>query len=337
MAEAMSTSSNVPPPKRRRILDPSTVVPVQIYSNKVGRRLQLKLPAPVFSHIAPIDADQGPLLHPSTKDVAVVIDSDEEDLQLRSLQTKSHEPAAVHCPSPPSESPVQKQSTKVKKKLIEINRKLEAFTSSPPPEVRTRTRRQQRQPRSPTEEEDDDIIVVGSGTPPSTDVPLPREIPLKIRSRTNVHKVPVLPTTPLRDVIQQLSILLQVPAVRLLLLRKEVELPADATVADLGLSIADIIDCVIMATEKGKSSSCSSINSSDSITIRLQGNDRNSLQDFTVHRDAPLDSVFSQYVSSLPAKLRKKVRFHLDGSRVKGSATAAALDLEDGDIIEVWT
>ncbi|KAM9780144.1 NFATC2-interacting protein [Neosynchiropus ocellatus] len=332
----MSNSSNVPRPKRRRILDPSAVVPVQIYSNQVGSRLQLKPPAPVFSHITPTDTDQGHLLHSPTHDVAaVVIDSDEDDLQIRSLQTKSHERAAVRCPSPPSESPVQKQSTKAKRKLIEINRKLEAITSSPPPEIRTRTQRR-RQLQSPTAEEDDDIIVVGSMPSLNTDVSSPREIPLKIRCRTDVHKVPVLPTTPLREVIHQLSVLLQVPAARLLLLRKEVELLADSTVAALGLGIADIIDCVVMATEKGESrSSSNNSDNSDGITIRLQGND--SLQDFTVQRDAPLDSVFSRYVSSLPDNLRKKVRFHLDGSRVTGSATPAQLDLEDGDIIEVWT
>uniref|UniRef100_A0A3Q2E667 NFATC2-interacting protein n=1 Tax=Cyprinodon variegatus TaxID=28743 RepID=A0A3Q2E667_CYPVA len=52
-------------------------------------------------------------------------------------------------------------------------------------------------------------------------------------------------------------------------------------------------------------------------------------------QEAPLSSIFSQYLSGLPAGAARKVRFHFDGSKVTGSQTAAQLDLEDGDIIEV--
>uniref|UniRef100_A0A3P9P6M1 Rad60/SUMO-like domain-containing protein n=1 Tax=Poecilia reticulata TaxID=8081 RepID=A0A3P9P6M1_POERE len=52
------------------------------------------------------------------------------------------------------------------------------------------------------------------------------------------------------------------------------------------------------------------------------------------HQEAPLSSVFSQYLSRLPAGARRSVRFHFDGSKVAGSQTAAQLELEDGDIIE---
>lgn len=48
-------------------------------------------------------------------------------------------------------------------------------------------------------------------------------------------------TTPLSDVMDQLSLILKVPAARLLLLREAVELPTDSTISELGLGIADII------------------------------------------------------------------------------------------------
>lgn len=304
------------------------MVPVQIYSNQVAGRLQLKPPAPVFRHRAASDPEGPSPPSPPRVPAVTVSDSDEdEDLRRRSPHS-----AAVLSPSPPPESPVQKQSTKARRKLNEINRKLEAVTASPPAETRTRTRRKRKTQSPRVEEEDDDIIVVESRPPDPTEGASLRKIPLKIRCRTDVHKVPVLPTTVLGDVITQLSALLHVPAARLLLLRKEAELPADASVAALGLGIADIIDCVVMATEEEPSAE-----GGGSVTIRLQGDDRSSFRDFTLQRDAPLDSIFSQYVSSLPAHLRSSVRFHLDGGRVRGSATAAQLDLEDGDIIEVWT
>lgn len=41
--------------------------------------------------------------------------------------------------------------------------------------------------------------------------------------------------------LAQLSVILKVPPPRLLLLREEVELPADSSVGELGLGITDII------------------------------------------------------------------------------------------------
>ena len=55
-----------------------------------------------------------------------------------------------------------------------------------------------------------------------------------------------------------------------------------------------------------------------------------------VFQDAPLGSIFSQYLSSV-STARRAVRFLFDGCRVKHSQTPAQLDLEDGDVIEVWT
>lgn len=51
----------------------------------------------------------------------------------------------------------------------------------------------------------------------------------------------VVQSTPLSAVLDRLAVTLSVPRHRLLLLREEVELRADATVGALGLGIADII------------------------------------------------------------------------------------------------
>uniref|UniRef100_A0A665TJ40 NFATC2-interacting protein n=2 Tax=Echeneis naucrates TaxID=173247 RepID=A0A665TJ40_ECHNA len=159
-----------------------------------------------------------------------------------------------------------------------------------------------------------------------------REIPLKIRCRTDVHKIHVLSSTPLSDVLAQLSVILKVPPPRILLLRDDVELPTDSTVSELGLGIADIIDCVVMTAEdKNKAAAVDSI-----ITVRLQGKDRDSSQEFSLSKDAPLGPIFSQYLSKMSPSAQRKVRFHFDGSKVVHSQTPAQLDMEDGDIIEVW-
>lgn len=115
-------------------------------------------------------------------------------------------------------------------------------------------------------------------------------------------------------------------------MRNDLELPTDSTVGELGIGIADIIECDVMAAEEQ-----SEADSSNSITVRLQSKNRDSSQEFTLHRDAPLGSIFSQYTSNMSVIDRRKVRFHFDGSKVKDDQTPAQLDMEDGDIIEVWT
>lgn len=50
-----------------------------------------------------------------------------------------------------------------------------------------------------------------------------------------------LQSVPLSKVVDELSVKLKVPPSRIMLLRKEMELPTHLTANELGLSIADII------------------------------------------------------------------------------------------------
>ncbi|XP_054463880.1 NFATC2-interacting protein [Anoplopoma fimbria] len=336
MAESVSDGEQQavkPPPKRRRILDPSAIVSVPVYSNKVKSSLQMKPMAAMFAEKENSDdaADDSLWSQLSSRvpaaNVVHLSDSEEDEAEL---QTKKTEEATSCCPSPP-QSPVQKQSRQVTRKISEIDRRLRDVNSlmSPEPQDRKCVMEQ--------EDDDDDVIVMNpfSGRQSSPYSSSVREIPLKIRCRTDVHKIPVLSSTPLSDVVTKLSVLLDVPPPRLLLLREEVELQTDATVGELGLGIADIIECVVMAAEDNSKADSSS-SSSSSITVRLQSKDRDSSQDFSLHRDAPLASIFSQYLSRMPSIAQTKVRFHFDGCKVTDGQTPAQLDMEDGDIIEVW-
>ncbi|KAK2832927.1 hypothetical protein Q5P01_016816 [Channa striata] len=349
MAEARcdgEMKSVKPPAKRRRILDPSAIVPVPIYSNKVNSSLQLKPMTPLFTEkdSTDIGADDSLCSGFSSRETANVIflDSEEDEPEDAEKQHEKTEQETVCCPSPPPpESPVQKQSRQVKQKLNEIDRKLRAVSSLLSPECPKRTRSRCRRGHSSAsleeEQHDEDVIII---TPDSKSESLQysssdREIPLKIRCRTDVHKIPVLSSTPLIDVVTQLSIILSVPPSRLLLLREEVELATHSTVSELGLGIADIIECVVMAAEERTGAIDDS--SDSNVTVRLQSKDRDSSQMFSLHRDAPLGTIFTQYLSKMSAVNQRKVRFHFDGSRVTHNQTPAQLTMEDGDIIEVWT
>ncbi|XP_078126250.1 NFATC2-interacting protein isoform X2 [Sander vitreus] len=346
MADAVSDSEKQaakPAPKRRRILDPSAIVSVPVYSNKVSSSLQLKPTAEMFagkenSDDVADDSLWSPFSSPKRSAAVVVGLSDSED-EAEHVEKKT-EPAAMRCPSPP-QSPVQKQSRQAQRKISEIDRKLRAVNYLLSPEPQDRSSRSCNDDviiMSPNDDSvmnpNDDVIIVNpdSGLQGSPYSSLVREIPLKIRCRTDVHKIQVQSSTPLNEVVTQLSVILSVPPPRLLLLREDVELPTHSTVGELGLGIADIIECVVMAAEDQREDS----SSSSRMTVRLQSKDRDSSQEFSLHRDAPLSSVFSQYLSRMSPSSQKKVRFHFDGCKVTPGQTPAQLDMEDGDIIEVW-
>ncbi|XP_038151216.1 NFATC2-interacting protein [Cyprinodon tularosa] len=331
MAETVSSSDlqeRRPPPKRRRVLNPAAIVPVPVYSSKVSSGLRLKPTAALLCGSERSDDGAKESLRSEFSSAAPpveLLDSEDEAEPLHQSQHSERLASrrSPRCPSPPPpQSPVQKQSVQTRRKISEIDRKLRAISSTLSPRPQHRKTR-----RSGTDSDDgDDVIMLSPG--PSSD-PL-REIPLKIRYRTDVHKVLVLPSTQLSEVVAQLSVSLKVPPHRLQLLREDRELPSESTVAQLGLSIADIIDCLVTSSEDPDGSS-------SAVRVKLQSKDRDSSQEFSIQREAPLSSIFSQYLSGLPAGAARKVRFHFDGSKVTGSQTAAQLDLEDGDIIEVWT
>ena len=50
----------------------------------------------------------------------------------------------------------------------------------------------------------------------------------------------------------------------------------------------------------------------------------------------PLGSVLTRYTSALTPALRRKARFLFDGSKVNPTHTPLDLDMEDGDVVEVW-
>ncbi|KAG7459894.1 hypothetical protein MATL_G00215460 [Megalops atlanticus] len=325
-----------PPPKRRRIIDPSAVTTVPIYSNKVSSSLQLKSSVFIHTDSAGENADDPKLWTESQpsppkkeESVITVLSDSEEDPE------KDENPESFHSasPPPPPKSPPVTTPRRANRKIQEINRKLNAVGSllSPSHDSGAGAEHHSAARGDGDDDDDDDIIVVSTprSVPPASDQS--REIPLKFRCRTDLYKIPVQSMAPLSTAVKQLSVKLNVPPARILLLRKETELPVDSTANELGLGIADIIDCVVIADEDKEKES-----DSDIITVRLQGKDKGSTQDYSLHKEAPLGSILSQYRAHMGVDSRRKVRFLFDGSKVTDSHTPSQLDMEDGDVIEVW-
>ncbi|XP_071267882.1 NFATC2-interacting protein isoform X1 [Salvelinus alpinus] len=324
-----------PQPKRRRIIDPSSITTVPIYSNKVNSSLQLN-PTLFACDVNAEEVSLWAKSPPSKKKKPIIMalndsedESEPEDKDLVDIRTPS--------PPPPPGSPFVKVSNRANRKILEINRKLKAVGSLLSPEAKGRSGC-----HSPplTEYDDDDIILMSPNSRPRSQPLAPsrdhspltsREIALKFRSRTDLYKIPVLTTVPLSKAVEQLSVKLKVPPSRILLLRRDIELPVHSTANELGLGIADIIDCVVIAADDKHQPE-----HGDMLTVRLQAKEKGSAQEYSLHKDAPLGSILSQYVSSMSVDARRKVRFQFDGSKVVHSQTPSQLDMEDGDVIEVW-
>uniref|UniRef100_A0AAV2KD68 Protein spinster homolog 1 n=1 Tax=Knipowitschia caucasica TaxID=637954 RepID=A0AAV2KD68_KNICA len=337
MAEAINPST-----KRRRILDPSAIVSVPIYSSKVNNSLKMK--APEFNHKSTVedaDADDRFLSHFNTKKLPVVTLSDEEE-EDSPKQTRCQSGLQRSPSPPPPQSLLQKPSRKAKRKLNEIARRLQEVNSLLGSEVVSSSSSSSRRRRSPriqdkppqtqttseviivTEDEDSGLTWSPAGSPlesPHRPDPL-RPIPLKVRCRTDLHKIHVSPATPLCAVVEQLSVKLGIPSPRLLLQREEAELSTNATVGELGLGIADILECVVMAEEKD------TLTDTDVITVRLQGKERSAAQEFSLSRTSPLASIFSRFVLSF-SSTQTNVSFHFDGNKLSPEQTPDQLDMED--------
>ncbi|CAM4386822.1 unnamed protein product [Leuciscus chuanchicus] len=327
------------PPKRRRIIDASSITNVPVYSNKVNSSLNLK---PVtFKNTSLTDEEKGgPLWSASPpravkRPITIDLSGSEEEPE----QSEAQEIIRSPSPPPPPCSPPVKQSRRANPKMREINRKLNAIGSlvclSPEPREPVIEYRNSPSPVNDLDD-DDDIIIISSDSkqkrrPLNTEGrDSAREISLKFRCRTELYKIPILSTAPLSKAVEQLAIKLNVSTSQILLLKKDIDLPIHSSVSELGLGIADIIDCVVTENKQEVS------DKRNLITLRLQGKEKASVQEYSLQKNAPLGSILSQYVSGMAASARWRAKFLFDGSRVTHDQTPADLDMEDGDVIEVW-
>ncbi|XP_028843175.1 NFATC2-interacting protein isoform X2 [Denticeps clupeoides] len=345
MAEAIQISDSgsdteaptmKPPPKRRRILDPSAIPKVSIYSSKVDRSLELKPAFLKAAHLIDVDEEEAALLPQDflEKQKTKVLDVDVEE------EHKPQDDIRSPSPPPPLGRACVKLTRRANRKIREINKTLSVIDSIIKQSDKTESvPAKSFSPGDYDDYDDDDIVLVSSaqqqnkkpGPSPHLVSQQSRQISLKFRCRTELLKIPVQSMAPLTHAVDQLSVKLGVPPNRILLLMKEVELSVTSTASELGLTIADIIDCVVIPDERkgdGKHS--------DVITVRLQSKEKGSAQEYSLRKDEPLRSIFSQYVSSLDNRTRQRVSFLFDGSRVTHSQTPSDLDMEDGDVIEAW-
>uniref|UniRef100_A0A2K5HXX3 NFATC2-interacting protein n=1 Tax=Colobus angolensis palliatus TaxID=336983 RepID=A0A2K5HXX3_COLAP len=134
---------------------------------------------------------------------------------------------------------------------------------------------------------------------------------------------------PLQSVVDHMATHLGVSPSRILLLFGETELSPTATPRTLKLGVADIIDCVVLA------SSPEATETSQQLQLRVQGKEKHQTLEVSLSRDSPLKTLMSHYEEAMGLSGRK-LSFFFDGTKLSGRELPADLGMESGDLIEVW-
>ncbi|KAM9305398.1 NFATC2-interacting protein [Gastrophryne carolinensis] len=307
-------------PKRRRILPGTAPIVSTVYSNKVSSSLKL--------------------LH----DVGSVAEMEKElqDKQGCSGNEAPAEPLPIMSSPPPL---VLSDTENVDGEQDEVQReRLRNSSPSPPPTPKTpvskgRKGRFNRKIRkmeaclqdlgtvlSPIRNSilDDDVIVVATSPTP--------ELTIKVRCKGAIFRINTRMTDPLQRLVESVASRLEVDPSQVVLLQENEELSLKETPKSLNLTVADIIDCMVLSsTEQGSNAGPTE----DKICLKVQGKDKESQLSVAVGKDEPLQSLMDQYKAAMG--LTHWVCFMFEGQKLKGRNTANQLGLENDDIIEAWT
>ncbi|XP_063510298.1 NFATC2-interacting protein isoform X2 [Pongo pygmaeus] len=282
--------------RRRLVLDPGEAPLVPVYSGKVKSSL----------HLIPDDLSLLKLYPPG----------DEEEAELADSSGLYHEGSP--SPGSPWKTKLRTKDKEEKKKteFLEVNKRLQDLRSclSPKP---PQGQEQQGQ--------EDEVVLVEGPTLPET----PRLFPLKIRCRADLVRLPLRMSEPLQSVVDHMATHLGVSPSRILLLFGETELSPTATPRTLKLGVADIIDCVVLA------SSPEATETSQQLQLRVQGKEKQQTLEVSLSRDSPLKTLMSHYEEAMGLSGRK-LSFFFDGTKLSGRELPADLGMESGDLIEVW-
>uniref|UniRef100_A0A4X1UHI3 NFATC2-interacting protein n=1 Tax=Sus scrofa TaxID=9823 RepID=A0A4X1UHI3_PIG len=300
--------------RRRLLLDPGEAPAVPVYSEKVKSSLHLIPDHVSLLKFCPPETEE----EAESVDVADASSPHNEDSpcpaspwkrKLRSMDGEEKKKVLlVQDTSPVTPPPPRTKSRKHSRalqKLREVNKRLQDLRSCLSPK--------QPQGQDHLSQEDEVVLVEGPPLPEN-----PRLLPLKIRCRADLVRLPVRMSEPLQSVVDHMATRLGVSPSRILLLFGETELSPTATPRTLKLGVADIIDCVVLA------SSPEAAGTSQLIQLRVQGKEKHQMLEVSLPRDSPLKTLMSRYEEAMGLS-GCKLTFFFDGTKLSGPFRATFL------------
>ncbi|XP_005598877.2 NFATC2-interacting protein [Equus przewalskii] len=307
--------------RRRLLLDPGEAPVVPVYSGKVKSSLHL-IPDRLLKLCPPgaeEEADMADSSSSHAEDPPFPDSPWKKKLRSKNEEEKKKKELLAQDTSPlppPLPRTKSRKHTQALQKLREVNKRLQDLRSCLSPK--------QCQGQDHLSQEDEVVLVEGPILPES-----PRLLPLKIRCRADLVRLPVRMSEPLQSVVDHMAAHLGVSPSRILLLFGETELSPTATPRTLKLGVADIIDCVVLA------SSPEAAETSQMLQLRVQGKEKHQMLEVSLSRDSPLRTLMSRYEEAMGLS-GHKLSFFFDGTKLSGKELPADLGMESGDLIEVW-
>lgn len=161
--------------------------------------------------------------------------------------------------------------------------------------------------------------------------PSERDIVVKVRTRSGIKRFTMKAAEPFGKIISQLAQLEGATEDKIMLSLADINILGYDTPISIHLSVADIIECVVVdkpiltdSEEEDK----------NSIEIKVQGIEPDSKKAFQILKTDPLEKLMTAYCEyrKLP---RSRIKFLFDGEDLKGGETPEQLDMEHEDVIDV--
>lgn len=162
--------------------------------------------------------------------------------------------------------------------------------------------------------------------------PSERNVVVKVRTRSGIRRFTMKAAEPFGKIISQLAEQEGVTEDKIMLSLKDINIVGYDTPVSVKLSVADIIECVVVKTPLMTDSI--EEEEANKINIKVQGNDADSKKTFQVLKTEPLEKLMKAYCEFRRLK-RSKLKFVFDGDELSGSETPVDLDMEDEDVIDV--
>ncbi|XP_048188073.1 LOW QUALITY PROTEIN: NFATC2-interacting protein [Perognathus longimembris pacificus] len=311
--------------RRRLLLDPGEAPVVPVYSGKVQSSFNLIPDDASLLKLYPAGAEEETDMADFTSpphSEELPVPSSSWKSKLRSKNEKEEKAAKVvlvqdSSPSPPPlPRNKSRKHTRALQKLREVNKRLRDLQSCLSPK--------QSQSHEHLNQDDEVVLVEGPVLPEN-----PRIFRLKIRCRAEVVRLPIKMSEPLQRVVDHMAAHLRVSPSRILLLFGETELSPTATPRSLKLGVADIIDCVVLA------SPLETAETSQELQLHVQGKEKHQKLEISLAQDSPLQTLMSRYEEAMGLS-GHKLSFFYDGTKLSGKELPADLGMESGDLIEVW-
>ncbi|KAI5939866.1 NFATC2-interacting protein [Manis javanica] len=309
--------------RRRLLLDPGEAPVVPVYSGKVKNSLHLIPDHLSLLKLCPPGAeeevDMADSSSPQAEDPPCPDSPWKKKLRSKEAEEEKKEVFLAQDTSPlppPLRRTKSRKHTRALQKLREVNKRLQDLRSCLSPK--------QHQDQDHLRQEDEVVLVEGPTFPQSS-----RLFQLKIRCRADLVRLPVRMSEPLQGVVDHMAAHLGVSPSRILLLFGETELSPTATPRTLKLGVADIIDCVVLA------SSPEAERMSQLLQLRVQGKEKHQMLQVSLSPTSPLKTLMSRYEEAMGLS-GHKLSFFFDGMKLSGKEQPSDLGMESGDLIEVW-